>query len=639
MLFTCLAGLFISALGLQLHGYCLPIWHRFIDESIPHEVLKGDLYIERTDDWLVDLPFALSQVSHKPAFPVHSDLIGSGQNVLLWWKIPVNHLVMLFRPTTWGFLFSPAIGVSWMWWFLWLGLFSALYGLFKHISQNGFVSFWASVALTFSPVFISSFFYRAEIFIYTALIALAILKILQQERAHWRWSVLLTWAGAAFLVEDVYPPFQISAAYFLVALLLGALFAGSTPGLTKAKSFKIVIPLLVIGVVALIFYKDAREAIALMSQSIYPGRRRNLGGQESLSKIFADTFLIHATLPYESPDWKHLGNFVGAATGILFFPLTALTILVGWLKSESKKNYCVPFFILLFMGWSIVYAVIGFPDVLGKLTLWNRMTPNRISTIIAVADVTLIVWMFKNVPLSTFTPKTKALLLLAWLTFLCVVGLSFFNRWVVELEYVFLYVAIGIIMALSFFLINSQLRQWFFPLLTVVSVILTFKYSTWSMGGTDFIFDNELSQRILKIESTEKTKWSTISVDGPSYRAMVLANLFRMLGVRAIDGYHILPDLKLFRALHPTFQNLDEINQSAALSIVGRNHGPEFEILRPGQIRLYTSPSNPAFRELGVTHFLAVGRNRQLFSDPAHFERLYATADLAIYKRLNPATP
>src|SRR5215831_12742710 len=102
----------------------------------------------RSDEFAIFTPFALSQLSQKPPFPVINRSFGVGQNMLVEPHTPVWHIATLARPATWGyFLFGAQRGLSWFWWFQVFGCFTILFLLFE-IALSGdtglaaFGSFW-----------------------------------------------------------------------------------------------------------------------------------------------------------------------------------------------------------------------------------------------------------------------------------------------------------------------------------------------------------------------------------------------------------------------------------------------------------------------------------------------------------------
>src|SRR5262249_9721809 len=136
----------------------------------------------RSDDWLLDIPLILAQVNHNPSFPIVNSNIGLGQNSLLPLKVPCRHFVTLFRPSTWGFLMGESTGLAWMWWFIELGTFYVGFLLFSIVTrQNFWVSFWAALALTYSPYFQFWSFHKTELFVHAGLILVSLSGILRGQ--------------------------------------------------------------------------------------------------------------------------------------------------------------------------------------------------------------------------------------------------------------------------------------------------------------------------------------------------------------------------------------------------------------------------------------------------------------------------
>ena len=119
-----LALVVLCAVGVaaNLHGFSLAAWHAHIDDSPAEEVLLGEARPIRSDDWGVQIPLGLAQLSHDPPHPVFNSNIGWGQNMLAPLQSPVAHGTALFRPALWGYFAGADTGLAWMWWFELVGL-------------------------------------------------------------------------------------------------------------------------------------------------------------------------------------------------------------------------------------------------------------------------------------------------------------------------------------------------------------------------------------------------------------------------------------------------------------------------------------------------------------------------------------
>src|SRR5262249_55878770 len=71
------------------------------DNDHPRSLLMRNAREIRWDELVIATPWALSQLSHKPRFPVVNKNIGNGQNMLVTPHAPVLHIATVARPATW----------------------------------------------------------------------------------------------------------------------------------------------------------------------------------------------------------------------------------------------------------------------------------------------------------------------------------------------------------------------------------------------------------------------------------------------------------------------------------------------------------------------------------------------------------
>ena len=111
-------------------------------------LLMGEAKTIRWDELTVATPYALSQLSHTPRFPLVNTNIGNGQNMLLTPHVPVWHVVTLARPATWGlFYFRRAARACLVLVVSMFACFTVLYLLFEVLFQGNkgiaaFGAFW-----------------------------------------------------------------------------------------------------------------------------------------------------------------------------------------------------------------------------------------------------------------------------------------------------------------------------------------------------------------------------------------------------------------------------------------------------------------------------------------------------------------
>lgn len=279
-----LALLFAALVGLRLHGFSLAQWNVLLGEPAQIEVWLGEPRAIRADDYAVILPLALAQEAHDPPFPVVNRLVGTGQNALLPFSLPVAHPLVLLRPDSWGFFLGADVGLAWRWWSRTFGLFLVAWALLRVVTRgDGALAAFGALALVASP-FVQLWTLRpAPVAIHTGLLVLAALGVLFARRAGaiLLSGLLLGYAAAGFALV-LYPPFQVPLAS--VALLLAATLAWEHRDALdlRARAGLRLLALgaagAVVGLAATAFWATAGDAVTRMLATAYPGRRVALGG-------------------------------------------------------------------------------------------------------------------------------------------------------------------------------------------------------------------------------------------------------------------------------------------------------------------------------------------------------------------------
>jgi hypothetical protein len=149
------------------------------------------------------------------------------------------------------------------------------------------------------------------------------------------------------------------------------------------------------------------------------------------------------------------------------------------------------------------------------------------------------------------------------------------------------------------------------PLAAVVvgSLLASVGFNPVVRGGSEHLVKNRLSREILEIDQRHGGE-STWIVFGNTH----LSNLFRVLGVRAINGLHPVPQFDLWAQLDPDGRHRHIYNRYA-LIVFGPvvSHPPTVSLLGHRVLATF-DPENRALRELGVTHVLLHGGNRHELS-------------------------
>lgn len=590
-------ALFAVLVATGVHGYSLPLWHGLLDGSEPTELLAGELRPLRSDDWMVGIPIALAQAHHDPPFPRVNRNIGLGQD-LISSDAPIAHWTTLFRPFVWGYFIGDDAGVAWMWWSQILGLVAVLFALLRVAAPARPVLAASATLLVFAAPFFQFWaFLPARFVAYAGLATLAAIGVVRAGSAPARagHALLLAWALGC-LGLALYPPYQLPLAQ--LAVLVFAVTAWQERSRWRDRSGAVLAALsaaaLATAAIGMAFVFDARETLDTMLATAYPGERVNLGSDLPLWRIFAHALVLGRAVD----DWSPTLNIAEGASFWLLFPVTGAVAL--WRAAQGHRD---PLALALFayLVLLVVFATLGLPAWLAKLTGLSWAQPARTLVAMGVADALLLVRVLgaRDAPRPPIT--ATAALVAAWAALLLWVGRDVVAGFA-SVGWGWIAAAILANAALAFALLRTGRPERWLAGAALVFLATTLHYNPLVRGGTRFLRDNPLSQQILELDDAADGESVWISY-GPPYPA----NLFRVLGVRAITGVHPVPQLALWRPLDPDGANARVYNRYAHVTARSAGMpGVRFRLASPDSFELIVEPGAPELQALGVTHALIV---------------------------------
>lgn len=624
---------FALLVGLRVHGFSLAMWHQVIDGSEPGEVLLGAPRSIRSDDWKVHLPLALAQRAHDPPFPLVNESIALGQSALVPFELPVAHPLVAFRPTVWGFFLGGDVGVAWLWWSRVLGLFAVWYGvLFVVSAGRADLAGIGALAVTAAPFFqLWSYFQSATIAAAGGGVFLAAASLL---RAQSRAGIVasgagLGFAGACFALAT-YPPYQVTLAWLVVALLVGRALElrGEAPwrrhpGLRLLAA--IAAALVVLAAVAGL-YLAARESIETMRQTAYPGARVSTGGGRTLAQLTT----ANLAAAWWAEGWGPLHNICEAASFWLLAPVPAVLWLVRWARGERVDPVAAALLVYLWLLGA--FTVIGAPALVTRATGLSLVPGPRAVIGIGLADTLLVVrWLARAEPLRAEERRLGLGVGLAagWSALLGAAALELARDLpgAPPLLLGALVVANG---GLAWLVLVARRPRWPLAILAAASLAGAIWFHPLTVGGTRWLVENEVSQRILAIDRAEggRSVWASFGPDE-------IGNLFRILGVRSISGVHPVPQLELWRRIDPSAAAQEIYNRYAHVNLVARRvAGPPFRLVSRDVLALRLDPGGPGLRALGVTHVLVQGgeASRRRFEEMSGFEPLGSVGNVHLFR-------
>ncbi len=347
--------------------------------------IRGDEFIAH------GTPNAIAQAMHPTPLPRLNDRLGLGGRdflVLHDSGAPVRHPAILARPATWGFFFLDLRrALAWYWWtpvFLGAIAFFLFFNTLCPGQQRlNLALSWSAVlvpcaaAWSFWPVNNAwGFFLAATIFLRTSgqrpLPQLAAAGIMAG------WAIAC--AGLTLYAPRVIPIGTLAAVTTIAAGKRHHLWE---PRRRWVFAAAIITVLLLTG----LWFAAARDAIAAVQQSVYPGHRLVTGGEMPLWTLVRGWL---APLTVYRVGYLNQSEMQGA----LLLPLAFLVVFAAHYRAVRHDR--IVWSIAGFTIWTLWYQHIGFPGWLAGITLWDRCTPARCDMALSLAQFLLIALLYRR---------------------------------------------------------------------------------------------------------------------------------------------------------------------------------------------------------------------------------------------------
>lgn len=398
---VCLASgaVFVALVGLGITGSSLGALigtdqhpSPLVDAASAMQKIAGSPRSIRSDEWLVWGGSALAQVNHEPPFPVVNRLLGlDGQNMMVigMTGVPVAHVSSLAKPATWGFFILPLRqAMAWHWYLPFFACLVALWCLLQNFAGQrpvrnlglALVFCTAPYAAGWShwPLYLSAWAMGA--------LALALHMLREPPRAFMRSALqglALGWLLACFALT-LYPPWQIPLAT-LGLLMFGvrAVAAWRLPQRPWAAVAGYAVAAVVCGGLLLTWWAAARDAVAALQATVYPGQRAALHGGELPLAALLRGYGNLDTLAHLRYSVLNASEF--ASYFFLFLPM-------GWLALRQLRDgrSASVAALLAFAAFAVVYAVVGVPPLLAQAIFWDRVPGPRLDLVLGLVSVVLM---------------------------------------------------------------------------------------------------------------------------------------------------------------------------------------------------------------------------------------------------------
>ncbi|MFM0220015.1 DUF7657 domain-containing protein [Paraburkholderia caledonica] len=375
------------------------------DEDIPIDgilatVLEGHNEQIRSDEWRVLTPMSIGQTRHDPPFPIVNKNLGpNGHNMLIpgMTSVPVLGVPALGRPATWGYFFLPLPqALAWQWWLPAFGCLLALWACFSVLFRAQWrLAFCLSLCFVISPYVIAWSYWPAYVTMFAASAFSALITLLGKS-ASWLKPLLAVVLGlsAAGFVLTLYPAWQVPLGYLFVLLLVAVVIRDwRSLDLSIAALLWILAGLALSGMIVGFWWLEAKDAVAAMLATVYPGKRTAVPGGTIDLWFFARGFTNFTTLYANLKDASNQSE----VASFLYLTVPAICgAIANW--KYQRTNHPVFIALMAFLALATVYQFVGFPVGLAQSSLWGRTFPTRVDIATGLATIALIGTAFARDP-------------------------------------------------------------------------------------------------------------------------------------------------------------------------------------------------------------------------------------------------
>lgn len=584
-LYLALLAIFLLAFLLGCLGLNQSSVGNYAQSVTGNHLIAGPDRPIRSDEWLVRLPWLSSQVAN--GFPDQINTVGIHDAGVIY-DLPSHSIDLLVRPHLIPYvLLGLEKGLATEWWLLLAGTVSVMALLLSTIRVNTGIALslglmtasscgllWWNVNSTFT------------IFIYFGLATYVGIRCLS---SHHRWrhrvlSITCGWSFACGLVV-LYPPFQIP-----ILLTCAVFFASSQFDELRKQGiwgvFRRFLPaLLTVGGLAIGFYARHHSALQTLTQTVYPGSRRENGGQVSISRLFGSVF-----------DWFSSGTISASVNGTnqsenaSTLPIYLVFLIFGAhaiVKKPEDTNNRVFRYLRVLVVLLLAWISVPIPSWAGRLVLFDKIPPGRLLPMLIFPTILLAgVWIVSRHIVRSVSAiiSCSAVITLVLLT----VGNSYrVNDLPLSMRAVWLWTTAFVLGVVSFVSISSSFRV--VPLL-ILSMSLGVRVNPVHFG-LEQLTHNKVVDEIRKWDPGRKWSWNTFTGD-PRIRGTIAAT-----GVKTLSFVSPFPDKKLWNSFALPAESAPVWNRYAHIFPRRSDGGPTVNLAQTDVVELGINPCDKSIQK------------------------------------------
>ena len=510
----------------------------------------------RSDEWYVRLPWLSSQ--EKRNFAPEMVTAGSHDPAITY-DMPTRNVDTIFRPHLVVYqIFDFGRAVAAEWWLLVIGSVIAIYYFLLALRIRPGFSLPIALIVSSSPGLhwwtVNSSF---SIILYGCLGATAFLLSIRETPKHKRylWAFVSGWLFACAVLV-LYPPFQIPTLFAIGIILSIELIHALRNGTRREGLQAMAIASATFVVLTLWFIGRHRFGLQEMSNTVYPGDRRSIAGGVNVASLFGTPFDLSAS-KIVAGSVNHTNQSENSSTFLLSLPVLFLLPFSAHIGKSKKKLWELRIS-SLWLGVLVSWMLLPIPSLIGKITLLNRVPPDRVKPAIVFISALVFALFLENYREAiTQSRRFTAVAIFGFITFW--VGSQYIvNDVPISHQSIWLHGLVWIIPLFVVYCFKPQVGLW---LLVSVSLFTSARINPIH-NSVSALTNNSISQVIKERDPKLSSVWLTFT-GTPQVRGIMVAT-----GATVLSAVSPYPDQEFWDQFDPNSEFESAWNRYGHVNIV-----------------------------------------------------------------------
>ena len=585
--------LIIIVLG-KFNGSSIGQWNNLIEpnNNINNTIIGTNREI-RSDEWLVNTPFAISQKYND--YKYFNDIPrATPTDMFSTIFVPVKDIIIILRPFNIVYLLlGEEYGLSFYWYGRLIALLLVTFELMMLITnKKKLISIAGAILITGSPL-VSWFYsnYIVDLLISGELCLLLFNRYLETKNNKLRvlYSILLGLTFSWFTLT-IYPAWQVPLGYMYLAFAIWIFIKNYKYNRSIKDYLLLIISIIIYISILLRFYLLSKDTLDIIMNTVYPGERIITGGGSLIKHFIYPISLFFGLSDYHNPC---------EVSGVYsLFPVPILISIIYLIKNkkeEDKTNILVLLLVIVSILLTI-FTIIKVPEILAKVTLLSMSPTERIVPIIGIICAYLIVLTVSKIDFKNNISKIIILLLTIIVSFIIIKIGSLDRTWYLTTKK--LIISLMVLSLITYLYINSKRNNYYlFSILLLFIGIINIVIVNPVNIGTSVLHKKETAKEIQKlVKKDNNAKW--ISVNNIFLGNYIIAN-----GGKTINSTNIYPNIEMWKKIDKEKKYNDIYNRYAHVIIELTDEENKFELVQQDTIKLYLNYNS--IKDLDIKYLIS----------------------------------